>query len=350
MAGRTPREALAAFIDPLQRALSCVTRANIVYRPPRPGHVQVLGVSEEPIRLQATAGRRAPALYVEQQYEVGKKISGQEVQAGDLLFFSQRGDVVDHVAIYAGNDRILHSTRAYRYRIDSAARAELVLWHWHPTDREERSHREPRPHLHAQVGELRGLHLLTGRVGLESVIRVLLNELGVRPRRDDWQDVLDATEECSSNGALGHRARGRGSSFFKERFGLDPAPGTCLQLTPETLEVRVPGAAGARPGAASGPRECARPSADSRRTRVRPGASRVEIRPALAPRPLSPSGRPKVAASAAVGASPGGLPDLCPEHAVLLLDVLDPVVDGQVAHPSLLEPGPPGRRPSLVST
>lgn len=168
MAGRTPREALAAFIDPLQRALSCVTRANIVYRPPRPGHVQVLGVSEEPIRLQATAGRRAPALYVEQQYEV--------VEAP-----GERGPW-----------KI--STRAYRYRIDSAARAELVLWHWHPTDREERSHREPRPHLHAQVGELRGLHLLTGRVGLESVIRVLLNELGVRPRRDDWQDVLDATE------------------------------------------------------------------------------------------------------------------------------------------------------------
>jgi hypothetical protein len=32
------------------------------------------------------------------------------VHAGDLLFFSQRGDVVDHVAIYVGNDRILHSS------------------------------------------------------------------------------------------------------------------------------------------------------------------------------------------------------------------------------------------------
>jgi hypothetical protein len=32
------------------------------------------------------------------------------VRAGDLLFFSQNGNVIDHVAIYAGNDRILHST------------------------------------------------------------------------------------------------------------------------------------------------------------------------------------------------------------------------------------------------
>ncbi len=168
MAGRTPREALAAFIDPLQRALSCVTRANLVYRPPWPRQVQALGASEEPIRLTTTTGGRGPSLYVEQQYQL--------VEAPG-----------EH-----GPWKV--STRAYRYRIDAAVRDELVLWHWHPTDREGRLHREPRPHLHAQVGELRGLHLLTGRVGLESVIRVLLTEFGVRPRRDDWQDVLDATE------------------------------------------------------------------------------------------------------------------------------------------------------------
>jgi hypothetical protein len=32
------------------------------------------------------------------------------LRAGDLLFFSQNGDIVDHVAIYAGHDRILHSS------------------------------------------------------------------------------------------------------------------------------------------------------------------------------------------------------------------------------------------------
>ena len=48
-------------------------------------------------RQQATAGKSLAA-----------KLDG--LRAGDLLFFSQSGDGVDHVAIYAGNDRILHSS------------------------------------------------------------------------------------------------------------------------------------------------------------------------------------------------------------------------------------------------
>ena len=48
-------------------------------------------------RQQATAGKSLAA-----------KLNG--LHAGDLLFFSQNGNGVDHVAIYAGNDRILHST------------------------------------------------------------------------------------------------------------------------------------------------------------------------------------------------------------------------------------------------
>jgi hypothetical protein len=168
LAGRTQVEALAAFIDPLQRALSCVTLANLVYRRPWRDAVQALGVSEEPIRLPVSSGGSALSLYVEQQYQV--------VEAPDEQ----------------GPWKI--ATRAYRYRIDSAAGAELILWHWHPRDREGRPHRRPRPHLHAQVGELRGRHLLTGRVSLEAVIRVLLDEFDVRPRRDDWRSVLDASE------------------------------------------------------------------------------------------------------------------------------------------------------------
>jgi hypothetical protein len=63
-------------------------------------------------RQQATTGR-----------SVAAKLDG--LRAGDLLFFSQRGDVVDHVAIYAGNDRILHSTSSgggVRYDELSSAR------------------------------------------------------------------------------------------------------------------------------------------------------------------------------------------------------------------------------------
>lgn len=48
-------------------------------------------------RQQSSAGRSLPA-----------RTNG--LRAGDLLFFSQHRDVVDHVAIYAGDDRILHSS------------------------------------------------------------------------------------------------------------------------------------------------------------------------------------------------------------------------------------------------
>jgi hypothetical protein len=48
-------------------------------------------------RQQATAGQTLPV-----------KLDG--LRAGDLMFFSQHGDVVDHVAIYVGGDRILHSS------------------------------------------------------------------------------------------------------------------------------------------------------------------------------------------------------------------------------------------------
>jgi hypothetical protein len=168
LAGRTTHEALAAFLGPMQRALSCVTPAVLVHRPPVPGHVQALGVSEEPIRLTTTGGGPAPRLYLEQQYEL--------VEAPG-----------EH-----GPWKV--TTRAYRYRIDSPAGTELVLWHWHPGDRQGNPHRRPRPHLHAQVGELRGRHLLTGRVSMEAVIRVLLDDFDVRPRRSNWRSVLDATE------------------------------------------------------------------------------------------------------------------------------------------------------------
>ena len=66
-------------------------------------------------RQQATAGRSMSA-----------KLDGN-LRAGDLLFFSQGGDVVDHVAIYAGNDRILHSSSSgggVRYDDLSTARGK----------------------------------------------------------------------------------------------------------------------------------------------------------------------------------------------------------------------------------
>lgn len=37
------------------------------------------------------------------------------------------------------------------------------------------------------------LHLATGRVGLELVVRHLIAEWGVQPKSDDWPDILEAS-------------------------------------------------------------------------------------------------------------------------------------------------------------
>jgi len=45
-----------------------------------------------------------------QQAQVGKYVSGSQLQKGDLVFFStKRNGRIDHVAIYIGSDRLLHA-------------------------------------------------------------------------------------------------------------------------------------------------------------------------------------------------------------------------------------------------
>lgn len=52
------------------------------------------------------------------------------------------------------------------------------------------------PHLHLGAGSgvsregLQKAHIPTGRVELEDVLLMAIRELGVRPRRDDWQEIL----------------------------------------------------------------------------------------------------------------------------------------------------------------
>jgi hypothetical protein len=79
------------------------------------------------------------------------------------------------------------SSRAYDYRVDGQDGAELLSWHWHPAATFKR------PHLHVAALDRRK-HLPTGRVSLEAVLRLLLVEFDVRPRRGDWEGVLAAGE------------------------------------------------------------------------------------------------------------------------------------------------------------
>jgi hypothetical protein len=87
-------------------------------------------------------------------------------------------------------DRWHISTLAYDYRLSQAAdESELLSWHWHPQTG------VPFPHLHVATADWsRRRHVPSGRVSVEAVLRLLIGELGVPPRRQDWASVLDESE------------------------------------------------------------------------------------------------------------------------------------------------------------
>jgi hypothetical protein len=88
------------------------------------------------------------------------------------------------------------STVAYRYHLLDGNDHELAAWHWHP---DTSPTPEDRPHLHVRGAAIeRRVHLPTGRISLEAIIRLLLTDLGVSPTRDhetDFLEVLRASEE-----------------------------------------------------------------------------------------------------------------------------------------------------------
>ena len=67
----------------------------------------------------------------------------------------------------------------------------ILAFHWHPRE----SGHVTRPHLHAygahESVDLHKLHPPTGHVTLSSIVRFLIEGLGVLPRRPNWQAVLD---------------------------------------------------------------------------------------------------------------------------------------------------------------
>jgi hypothetical protein len=82
------------------------------------------------------------------------------------------------------------STTAYDYRISRVeSDRELLSWHWHPRTGVHF------PHLHVSADQLsRRLHVPSGLVSIEAVLRMLLAELEVPAKREDWAEVLAETE------------------------------------------------------------------------------------------------------------------------------------------------------------
>lgn len=143
------------------RALSCVTNAHVIvsgYHQTDIPHRLSLA-SSDPVRLGT---EHALTLDVGEHYRVRDTGSGWEVDA--VAYF-------------------------YALARDSE---DVIVYHWHPLGRSSIT----RPHLHVRadlhVGDrwLGKVHLPTGQISLEDIIRLAIQELGAQPLRDDWEALV----------------------------------------------------------------------------------------------------------------------------------------------------------------
>lgn len=162
---RTPTEAAEAFRNALQLALSCVTRDVLSrgshYTPAELPHAVFLPRRPVPLR-----GQPPLALEVSQRYLV-------EEDPTEPGTWTAR-------------------TLAYRHQPYLRDGPELLAFHWHPED----PNPVKNPHLHLSAGAqvqfaaLARAHIPTGLIQLQDVLRLAIQDLGVRPLRPDWSEVL----------------------------------------------------------------------------------------------------------------------------------------------------------------
>ena len=168
MAGKTPHEALDAFIDPLQQSLSCITDAVLDTR--RRSNKEY--PNEKPFSITISAGKPADLLC-----DSGLSLSfimWYRIMRDD----SERGQ---WKAVTTG----------YYYSLDDDHQREIIAYHWHPS-----IGAIDFPHLHVEQGsgitrrELFRAHLPTGHIALEDMILCAIRDFEVQTLRDDWMDVL----------------------------------------------------------------------------------------------------------------------------------------------------------------
>jgi hypothetical protein len=164
MPGRTPAEAVKNYVDPIQKAVSCLE-----------------GVAK--IRLR----QRAQCIG-----DLGAWIlngpDGMPLPRFGTFYAQQRCALVEtsqEHREYEPGERYRVSTREYIYRVELHT-GQQICWHWHP----EGNSSERRPHIHLSFN-LKA-HLPGPRIALEDVIEGCI-ELGARPACDDWKHRLAET-------------------------------------------------------------------------------------------------------------------------------------------------------------
>ncbi len=176
MSGKSPSQAVEAFLAPLQRAVSCVSRIPLLVGPD---------------------GRRILGKPHTLLWNGGKPVSLKTKNSRIGLELAMRYEIV-HVPDDPERSPYKVRTSGYLYSIQSADGAEVLSYHWHPFGNSAVSW----PHLHIGAVALapEGLitkkaHLPTARISLEQVLGVCIAELGAIALRDDWQQVLADSED-----------------------------------------------------------------------------------------------------------------------------------------------------------
>lgn len=166
LAGKDPRQAVQNFIRPINEALSCVTAERAVASGDDPGEVQALSLQRGALAKLQTD----PALFLTV-----------------LIRFHIR-----RAKGKRGPWKV--STVAYYYGIHDSDGREVLAYHWHPGV----GPTYPHLHFHTATGSAKFLskaHIPTRRISLEEVLRFLIEQLGAKPRRSNWREILAGSQE-----------------------------------------------------------------------------------------------------------------------------------------------------------
>lgn len=190
MAGDTPYQAVQAYLRPIQRAVSCLVQAKVSAQNPPSGWSRqkiveasfpMVLADGEPVRLRPKPGSDRFAFAMRQRYQL-------QYVPDDPDRGPWKVQTLDYeYAIYHVIEGVLK---------------ELLTYHYHPSS--DRS-RVKRPHLHLRsaagvIPVLAAGHYPTGRVSLEEVVWMLLNDqdnqFGVRPLANNWRAILQSGLEA----------------------------------------------------------------------------------------------------------------------------------------------------------
>lgn len=174
-------EAVDSFVRLLRRTAACVTEVPLIAQPASPDLFHIALVDNIPVDVQTESGY-------------------------PNLKFSIVHDCrpVPHPDV-AGAYTV--SSAYYAYAVHDLEEAEILTYHWHPAG--ESPVTFPHLHLPSQIGpisvaslgrepaemHLANLHIPTGRVLLEDVVRVLIEEFNVRPLTQSWENTLALNAE-----------------------------------------------------------------------------------------------------------------------------------------------------------